>query len=860
MVTNQWRRWLRRPARPRIAPRLRLESLETRDVPSSTAFGGTLNGSSQTYNHPTADGTALSGQVTPFMAMAFRVSTDDVYTLTNSSNTFTNSDGFFALYQISFNPSNPLNNLVAANDNYGGTLGNRPQLTQELVPGTTYLLVTSGAGSGATGDFINQISSPGTGTYTLNTHSLPAVDTPTETNVNGTSATLGGTVEGDGGAAVTERGVVYSITSVNGSPTIGGTGVTKVTAGSGLGVFTANVSGLTLGATYSVRAYATNAVGTFYTSPVMTVVTDTPPSLGGMITTAQTINDNATVQPFILTTVTDPDSPPQTETATLSYTGANGTFTTLGGFTGSAGSYSMTGTAAQVQAALRGLTFVPTRNQVPAGQSVTTNFSVTVSDGVASASDSTTTVVAISVNDPPVLSNPIQDQVFTGPGLKTFTFAVNTFTDPDPGTTLVYTATLEAGGSLPSWLSFNPATRTFSGNPGVAASSPLSILVSATDNKGAGTFDVFHLSLVNVNDAPVLTPGTPTLPTIASNVTSANDAGQLVSTLIGSRVTDADGDAVGIAVSGMTNGAGGTWQYATDGTTWTNFPAATSATAPLLLNADADTRVRFLPSTNAAGTPTLTYKAWDRTAGGAEGALSSVDPAGGGGGSAFSALSETASVSVTSVAATGVASIQVGDGLGQQRSEVRSITVTFSGPVTFAGGNANAAAAFHLTRSDSQDPFPPVTLSAAVSTDVQGRTVVVLTFSGSQSEAVSGQNGATPSLADGRYQLTIYSASVTGSNNLALDGDGDGVAGGDYVSPTDTAGGGPGQLGLYRLYGDFNGDGVVNAYDYGQFRMAFGAASGSPAYKAFLDADNSGAINAFDFAQFRLRFGISVVS
>ena len=93
----------------------------------------------------------------------------------------------------------------------------------------------------------------------------------------------------------------------------------------------------------------------------------------------------ATVQPFILATVTDPDSPPQTETASVDYPAANGTFTLLGGFTGSAGDYTMTGSVASMQTAIRGLTFVPTAHQVAAGKSVTTNFTVSVFDGFATA-------------------------------------------------------------------------------------------------------------------------------------------------------------------------------------------------------------------------------------------------------------------------------------------------------------------------------------------------------------------------------------------------------------------------------------------------------------------------------------------
>ena len=38
-----------------------------------------------------------------------------------------------------------------------------------------------------------------------------------------------------------------------------------------------------------------------------------------------------------------------------------------------------------------------------------------------------------------------------------------------------------------------------------------------------------------------------------------------------------------------------------------------------------------------------------------------------------------------------------------------------------------------------------------------------------------------------------------------------------YTSPTDTQGGGMGQLGLYRLFGDANGDGTVDQLDEATF-------------------------------------------
>jgi hypothetical protein len=194
-----------------------------------------------------------------------------------------------------------------------------------------------------------------------------------------------------------------------------------------------------------------------------------------------------------------------------------------------------------------------------------------------------------------------------------------------------------------------------------------------------------------------------------------------------------------------------------------------------------------------------------------------------------------------------VLGVQVNDG-SAQRSQVRSIQVTFSGPVTFSGGNASAAAAFQLTHLTDNNL---VGLTANVTTNVSGQTVVTLTFSGSEIDSATAGNAAGASLADGMYRLTVLSSKVSAGGE-ALNG------GADYVSPTDTAGGTG--LDLYRLFGDINGDGVVNAYDFGQFRLAYGSNSSNPAYLALFDADGSGAINAFDYGQFRLRYGISVFS
>ena len=95
-------------------------------------------------------------------------------------------------------------------------------------------------------------------TFVTNSLNLPTVTTNNVTNITQTSATCGGNVTSDGGATVTARGVCWS-TSQN--PTVNGSHTTN---GTGTGSFTSNITGLTQGTTYYVRAYATNSAGTSY--------------------------------------------------------------------------------------------------------------------------------------------------------------------------------------------------------------------------------------------------------------------------------------------------------------------------------------------------------------------------------------------------------------------------------------------------------------------------------------------------------------------------------------------------------------------------------------------------------------------
>jgi hypothetical protein len=99
-------------------------------------------------------------------------------------------------------------------------------------------------------------------TFTTQTIVIPTISTASVSAITTTTATSGGNVSADGGAAVSARGVCWSATA---NPTITDS---KTTDGSGIGIFSSNLTGLTNATTYHVRAYATNSAGTAYGSDV----------------------------------------------------------------------------------------------------------------------------------------------------------------------------------------------------------------------------------------------------------------------------------------------------------------------------------------------------------------------------------------------------------------------------------------------------------------------------------------------------------------------------------------------------------------------------------------------------------------
>ncbi|HEY9829649.1 MAG TPA: DUF4114 domain-containing protein [Stenomitos sp.] len=171
---------------------------------------------------------------------------------------------------------------------------------------------------------------------------------------------------------------------------------------------------------------------------------------------------------------------------------------------------------------------------------------------------------------------------------------------------------------------------------------------------GGGERDLF-VTKIRINTAPVLdNSGSPSLTTIEED--DINNQGTLVAAIAaslgGTGITDADNDAVGIAVTAVDN-TYGTWQFSTDGgSNWTPF-GTPSEDAARLLASNANTRIRFVPNAKFNGTVAtgITFRAWDQTIG-VNGSIENITSIGTGGITPFSTNIETAAIAVTAAVIT----------------------------------------------------------------------------------------------------------------------------------------------------------------------------------------------------------------
>jgi len=134
----------------------------------------------------------------------------------------------------------------------------------------------------------------------------------------------------------------------------------------------------------------------------------------------------------------------------------------------------------------------------------THSVTLTATDDAGATAQHVFSITVNNVNDAPTVASPVSDQTANEDSAFTFTLPAGTFADADLSDSLTLAARLADGLALPAWLSFDAATRTFSGTPTNADVGTLSVLVTATDGSDVSVSDVFDIAVANANDAPEL--------------------------------------------------------------------------------------------------------------------------------------------------------------------------------------------------------------------------------------------------------------------------------------------------------------------------------------------------------------------
>ena len=414
------------------------------------------------------------------------------------SGTIASINAFVAASNVVFSPALNLNGAITltvlANDGgasgSGGALTATETVTLNMAAVNDAPVITVPAAVGVTED----VASPITGITFADVDAAGASVVVTFSVPSGTlaaSAAGGVAVAGSGTGVLTLTGSIAAINAF-----VAASGVTFTTLANATADVTLTVTIDDQGNTGSGGALTDTRLVTL----AVTAVNDAP--VLSLPATVQVVEDIPS--PVTGITVSDVDAGAnQIQLRFLSPSGTMSAASGLGVTVAGSGSaaLALTGTLADLNAFIAAerifFTTAPDAT-APVVLTVEANDLGNTGTGGAQIVSSSLTILVTPVNDAPRLANPIAGQAALVGAPFAFAIPGNTFFDPDVGDVITLSVTRDDGSPLPSWLSFNPATASFSGTPPAdfaATATELRMMVRATDLDGEFVTTTFVLTV-----------------------------------------------------------------------------------------------------------------------------------------------------------------------------------------------------------------------------------------------------------------------------------------------------------------------------------------------------------------------------
>ena len=332
--------------------------------------------------------------------------------------------------------------------------------------------------------------------------------------------------------------------------------------------------------------------------------------------------------------ISDPDAGTEPVQVTLTATAGTVSLGSVAGLAFGSGDGSgdalmvFTGTLADINAALEGLSFLPSTDfHGTASLQIATDDLGNTGAGGARIDTDSIDIVVLPVNDAPTTNTAVLVPADEDGGARLVTQSELLAEASDVDGDVLEAIGLSIAGGNGSLVDNGDGSWNYT--PTANDDTEVVFGYTISDGNGGTVQGTASLDITPVNDAPGM-PGV----MLGSTSEDSSKTWQVATFVSGSWDVD-DGALKGLAIVGVDD-SHGSWQYTLDGSTWFDI-GAVAANNALLLAADATSAFRFVPDADWNGsTGMLQYKAWDQTSGTAG---SYADASVSGGTTAFSGTS-----------------------------------------------------------------------------------------------------------------------------------------------------------------------------------------------------------------------------